>query len=92
LHPETSGLGGWGGVKPTVKEGGIGFSLYLEKKGSKIYSQTPKVAATDPQISVERKKILKFTNFCLKIQLKCYIYMYIFYVLYFEGMLNSTNN
>jgi hypothetical protein len=42
-HPETSVLvGGWGGsVKRTVKEGGTGFSLYLEKKGPKIILKLP---------------------------------------------------
>jgi hypothetical protein len=48
----------WGeGVKPTVKEGGIGFSLYLEKKAQKFILKLPQVTPTDPQISVERKKI-----------------------------------
>jgi hypothetical protein len=32
----------WGeGVKPTVKEGGIGFSLYLEKKAQKFILKLP---------------------------------------------------
>jgi hypothetical protein len=47
----------WGeGVKPTVKEGGIGFSLYLEKKRPKNLFSNSQVAPTDPQIIVERKK------------------------------------
>lgn len=45
------------GVKPTVKEGVTGFSLYLEKKAQKLFTNF-QVASTDPQISMEINKNL----------------------------------